>query len=86
MKIKWKFEEESSDEYGNLKSYYSEPEPWKKPKERPHVFTQIIKIMFSLVICGIIIVIAFSFSGYDWNQSGFRYIKEVVIQKLNFYK
>jgi hypothetical protein len=88
MKIKWKFEEEDKalDEFGNLKSYYKDSEPWKKQKSRPYFLLQIIKILFALVICGIVIVLAFSYQGYDWNESGFRYIKEVVIQKLEFYR
>jgi hypothetical protein len=84
MKIKWKFEEEdkATDEFGNLRSYYKDSEPWKKHNSRPYFFLQIIKVLFALVICGIVVVLAFSYQGYDWNESGLRFIRDIVIQKL----
>ena len=88
MKIKWKFEEEnkSTDEYGNLKSYYKNSEPWKKPRPGQNIFIQILEIILALVICGVIVIVAANFKGYDWNQSGFRFIRDVLTQNLGLNK
>lgn len=88
MKIKWKFEEEEKtvDEYGSLKSYYKDSEPWRKRIRRPHIFVQFLIIVLAMLICGIVVLMSFNYQGYDWNQSGFRYIKDIVIQKINVYK
>jgi ABC-type lipoprotein release transport system permease subunit len=88
MKIKWKFEDndKNADEYGNLKTYYYDSEPWKKQNHKPGIILQILKIMLAIVACGIIILIAFSYNGYDWNQSGFKVIRDVVAQRLGIFR
>jgi hypothetical protein len=80
MKIKWKFKE--NNEYENLTSYYKYSEPWKKQRPKPRVIYQILKIALAIVACGIIVVAAFSYKGYDWNQSGFRFIRDLVAARL----
>ena len=84
MKIKWTFEEnkEVTDEYGNLKSYYKNSEPWKKPIPKKNTFLQISKILIVLVVCSILVFISMNYQGYDWNQSGVRVIRDVVIKHL----
>ena len=84
MKIKWKFEEEREefDENGNLRPYYKDSEPWKKPYNKPNLYIQIFEIIIAVVLCAVLIILASSYEGYDWNMSGFRYIRDVVVQHL----
>ena len=84
MKIKWKFNE--NNEYENLKSYYKSSEPWKKQSPRPRVIYQILKITLAIAACGVIILLAFSYQGYDWNQSGFRFIRDLVAARLGIFR
>jgi len=85
MKIKWKFEEEreGTDEYGNLKPYYKDSEPWKKPGAKSNLFLNILLIILVLVLCGIVTAIATTHQGYDWNQApGIRVIRGILNQRL----
>ena len=87
MDIKWKFQKDNdSDEYGNLKSYYKDSEPWKKSNPKPNLFLQILKIVVAFVVCIVIIAVGFSlqeYYGYDWNHiPGIRAIREVLNQRL----
>ena len=84
MKIRWKFleDKEEIDKYGNLKSYYRESEPWKKPRPRPNYFLQVLKIIIALAVFGIIVLIALSFQPYDWNEAGIiRIIRDTIHQR-----
>jgi len=81
MKIKWKFEEEKGDfdEYGNLKNYYKDSEPWKKQDRKLSIFLQVLLIILAMAVCGAVIVIGFSLGGYDWNQMpGIQVIREMI--------
>jgi hypothetical protein len=73
MKIKWKFEEDSEefDGNGNLKPYYKDSEPWKKPNEKPNYFLQSFKVLLVLVLCVTLVIIGLAiqdYYGYNWNQ------------------
>ncbi|MCL2146806.1 MAG: hypothetical protein FWH52_03265 [Synergistaceae bacterium] len=80
MRIKWKFEDNGP------KSYYKNSEPWKKQSPKQSILYQILKIILAIVACGIIIIVAFSYQGYDWNQSGFRYIRDIVAARLGIFR
>jgi len=88
MKIKWKFEEdrEDIDEYGNLKSYYNDSEPWKKPDAKPNYYLQTLKIMLVLVLCGVLVVVGMAlqdYYGYDWNRiPGIQIIRNILDQRI----
>ena len=88
MRIKWKFEKENEDfdGYGNLKSYYKDSEPWKKTSPKPNIYHQILKVIFVLILCAVVILLGFSlqeYYGYDWNQiPGVRAIREVLNQRV----
>ena len=81
MKIKWKFleEQENADKYGNLKTYYKDSEPWKKPSRRPNFILQILKIAAAIVVFAVIVIMALNFQAYDWNEAGIiRIIRDAV--------
>jgi hypothetical protein len=84
MKIKWKFEEhnEDADEYGNLKPYYNETEPWKNLKIKPNYFLQFLKIMVAIVIFCLIVIIVSKYQSFEWNEYGvFRQIRHLMYQR-----
>jgi len=84
MRIRWKFleEREKFDKRGNLRTYYKDSKPWKKPRSRPSFFLQALKISAAIIVSGIIVIMALNFQAYDWNESGFiRIIREIIRQR-----
>jgi type IV secretory pathway component VirB8 len=85
MRIKWKFmeEREETGEHGNLKNYYKDSEPWKKPRPKPNLFLQILKVILVIAVFLVIIIAALSIKvGYDWNEAGIiRIMRNIIIQR-----
>ena len=88
MKIKWKYEEDNEefDKYGNLKPYYKDSEPWKKPDEKPNFYLQTFKIVLVLVLCVIMVIIGLTlqnYYGYDWNRiPGIQTIRSILNMRV----